>query len=214
MTRGIFSGGAVAAALCLWQVTGSAAADVLAGWSFNGLPAPVAPQIGAQHGTGNIDLAAFNGAGLSWQTGSDLNLFPADAAGESLNFGGTGANGKSAIISTSAVGFADLKLTMAVRATSTGHVSSVIEAFDGELWNLVGGFSLTPSTWAVATFDLASLDYLENQPAFLRLRLEGATSGAGSFRIDNVQIEGTAVPAPASIALAGAALACIRRRRR
>lgn len=202
----------VAALGSMWLAAG-AAADLLAGWHFNGLPAPVAGSIAAQHGSGTADLAAFGGAGLSWQTGSDLNAWTGDVAGESLGIAGTGANGKSAVFSIGTAGYSGLFMSMAVRATSTGHVNSVLEAFDGSGWVSAGGFTLTPSTWSIASFDLGSLAFLNNGVATLRLRLEGATSAQGSLRVDNARLEGSVIPAPGAWALVCGAALCGRRRR-
>jgi len=212
MTPGMFQKCAVVAALAACGMAGGASGDLLAGWNFNGLAAPVASMIAAQHGAGSLDLSAFT-AGLSWQTGSDLNAFGGDLAGEGLGITGTGANGKSAVLSAATAGYGALTLSMAVRSTGTGHVSSVIEAWDGVAWMSVGGFALTPSTWSTASFDLATHSFLNDGTATLRLRLEGASSSSGNFRIDNVRLEGAAIPAPSALALIGTALALGRRRR-
>lgn len=213
MTRGLVSGCAVVAALGAVAFAGSASGDLLAGWSFNGLSTPVASSIAADHGAGTLDLSAFT-AGLSWQAGTDLNAWSGDPAGEGLGVTGTGANGKSAVFTVSSAGYKGLALSMAVRTTGTGHVSSVVEAWNGAGWVLVSGFTLTPSTWSTSSFDLSSKSFLDDGAATLRIRFEGATSSQGNFRLDNVKFEGTAVPAPAALALMGTALSVGRRRRK
>lgn len=213
MNRGRVRGCAVVAALGSAWFSAVAAGDILAGWHFNGLAAPVAASVAAEHGSGSLDLSAFGGSGLSWQAGSDLNAWPGDAAGESLGITGTGANGKSAIFTVATAGYSGLSLSLAARATSTGHLGTVIEALDGGSWVAVGGFTLVPSTWSVATFDLGALTFLDGGEAVLRLRMEGASSSQGSFRIDNVRFEGAVVPASGTMALAGAAGLLGRRRR-
>lgn len=213
MTRGTLRAGAVVAALASLGMAAGAAGDLLAGWNFNGLTTPVTSSVSAQHGFGTLDLAEFAGSGLAWQAGSDLNLWPGDAAGDGLGFSTTSPNGKSATFALSTVGHHSISLSMAVRATSSGHLGSVIEAWDGAGWDLVGGFSLTAGVWSVSSFNLSSLTYLDDGTATLRLRLLGATSGAGNFRIDNVRVEGTPVPAPGVWALLGTALLVGRRRR-
>jgi len=190
-----------------------AAGDLIAGWNFNGQATPVATSIAAQYGSGTLDLAEFGGTGIAWQAGSDLNLWRGDAAGDGLGFSSTSPNGKSATFAMSTAGHHLLSLSMAVRATSSGHVQSLIEAWDGAGWDLVGGFSLTAGVWSVSMFDMSSLTYLDDGMATLRLRLLGATSGAGNFRIDNVRVEGSPVPAPGALALLGTALLMGRRRR-
>lgn len=213
MTRGMGTGCAVVAALGLILTEGAAAADLIAGWHFNGLAAPVSPIVGSQQGSGTLDLTAFT-SGLSWQTGTDLNAWPGDPAGEGLGFTGAAANGKSAVFIMGTLGSDAQTFSLAARATGTGHLQSVVEAWNGAEWSSVGGFTLTASVWSTASFDLSGLGYLDNGVATLRLRLEGASSSQGNFRIDNVRLEGTAVPAPGVLALAGTALATARRRRR
>ena len=212
MKRGFVSGCAVIAALTGGGVAGSAAADLLAGWNFNGLDAPVGASISAQHGSGSLDLSDFT-TGLAWQPGSSLNAWGSGPAGEGLGFTGTSLNGKSAVFTTSSAGYEGLSLSMAVRATATGHMLSVIEAWNGADWQSVGSFSLVGSVWTTASFDLSGLGFLNDGVASLRLRLDGATSAQGNFRVDNVRIEATAIPAPAALALLGCAGLCGRRRR-
>jgi len=214
MTGGIVRSGAVVAAL-VWGGCGMAAsADVLAGWHFNGLPTPVASSIEANHGVGSLDLSAFGGSGLAWQAGTDLNVWASDPAGEGLGFTGTGANGKSAVFTVGTVGYSSLVLSMAARATGTGHISSVIEAWNGSQWIGAGSFTLTASVWSTAIFELSSLGFLDDGVATVRLRLEGASSAQGNLRIDNVRLEGYQVPAPGSLIAMGAALLTACRRRR
>jgi len=213
MTRGSIRGCAVFAALGSLGTCVGAAADLLAAWHFNGLTAPVGASIAADHGSGTLDLSAFGGTGLAWQVGTDLNAWPGDVAGEGLGVTGTGANGKSAVMTVGTVGYAGLSMSLAVRATATGHVSSVVEALNGESWVPVGGFTLAPSTWSTASFDLSSLSFLDEGLATLRVRYEGASSAQGNFRIDNARFEGSAVPAPAACGIAAVALLLVRRRR-
>lgn len=195
-------------------LSSGAAGDLLAGWHFNGLPSPVESAITANHGSGWLDLSGFVGASLGWQTGTDLNAWPGDGAGEGLGFTGTSANGKSAILVVNTMGYSDLSLSMAVRATATGHMSSVVEAWTGGDWTGVGSFNLTAGVWATRTFDLSAFSFLNDGTAIVRVRLEGATSSQGNFRIDNLRLEGTVVPAPGALLLAGAGLTAGRRRRR
>jgi len=202
----------VVAALVVSAAATSASGALLAGWNFNGLAAPVGASVASQHGSGTIDLSAFS-SGLAWQAGTDLNAWSGDAAGDALAFTGTGANGKSAVFTMSTGGHESLAFSLAARATGTGHLQSVIEAWNGSDWVGVGGLSLTASVWSTASFDLAAYDFLEDGTATLRLRLEGASSAQGNLRIDNVRLEGASVPAPGAVVMAASALLLRRRRR-
>ncbi|MFO0893334.1 MAG: hypothetical protein U0574_00065 [Phycisphaerales bacterium] len=214
MTWNGFGGRAAVAALAVACVHGAAEADLLAGWHFNGMAVPVDAAIAADHGTGSIDLTAFGGSGLSWQAGSDLNAWKGDAAGDALTFTGSSLNGKSAEIVAPTKGFQGLQLSFAVRRTASGFATSTVEVWDGGNWLLAGQITAAPSTWTVVSFDLSRYAFLNAGSAKLRVKVDGASSGSGTLRLDNVRLEGSVIPAPGPAAVGAAAAAAVRRRRR
>lgn len=196
---------------------GSSQAALIAYWHFNDLDltggAP--SSISADSGVGTISLANWGGT-IDNFAGSTINRLGTDLAGVSLSLVNSSGNGSFIAIDFSTMGLTDVVLTFATRGTSTG--------FDSGLWSYstngidftpsgVGNTARTASTFALATVDLSSVTAINNQASVtLRYTLDGATSGSGNNRIDNLQIN--AIPEP-SISLFSAlgGLALLRRRR-
>jgi uncharacterized protein (TIGR03382 family) len=112
-------------------------------------------------------------------------------------------------------GYQDLAVSYAVRGTSSGFTTHIWAwSTDGVSFTDFGSVSGTNvSTYFVAT--LNTLTALDNaSTAFLRLTFTGATTSSGNNRLDNIQFNASAIPAPGAIALLGVAgLAAGRRRR-
>ena len=71
------------------------------------------------------------------------------------------------------------------------------------------------SVWRVRTFDFSAVNAIEGQSTvYLAVAMLNGTNTGGNIRIDNVQINGTSIPAPASAALVGVAGVFAARRRR
>ncbi len=164
-------------------------------------------------GNGTLDFTSF-GTGATSLGGTDLNAQASVLAGDSLGLSGMSHNGAFAQIDLSTAGMADLSLSFATRRTATGFSNNRVEAWIGGSWTLVSTFSGPTTTWEVITVDLSALNALENGLASLRLVFDGATSGSGNIRIDNLTIEGSAVPVPGAVALLGLAGVLGTRRRR
>ena len=197
---------ALVGASVLWFGACSARADVVASWHFNGLTAGVPGAVAADAGTGSMSLAQFTG-GLGTLAGTDVNALAGDAAGLGLAVTGSGQNGKWIEITADTTGRTQLSLSMAARRSSSGFAQSVIEAWDGQGWRTAAVVEPSATQWQQHVVDLRPLTFLENGSARLRIRLEGATSGSGNVRFDNLRVEGVAVPAPGAAASASAGLA-------
>jgi hypothetical protein len=204
---------ALVGAVVVASGTGTAEAGLVAHWNFNGINPATGTVVAASSGAGSLDFASF-GDGATVFGGSDLNLQGSDPAGDSLGLIGSSNNGSFAEISLSTLGSADLSLSFAVRRSGTGFGANKVQALLGGAWSDVASFTASSTAWSVVTVNLAALDSLENGTASLRLVFDGATSGLGTVRFDNLAISGSAVPAPGALSLAGLAAALTGRRRR
>lgn len=231
----------LAVALSAIAIATTASADLLAYWNQNNNGLPVSgfgftpssfPQA-ADSGVGSATLSV--GGGLTASTivngngttvyewvesfaGSTLNALNGDAAGGSISLeGGTGSgnNGAYFQFAFNMSGYQDLAVSYAVRGTSSGFTTHTWAwSTDGVSFTDFGSVSGTNvSTYFVAT--LNTLTALDNaSTAFLRLTFTGATTSSGNNRLDNIQFNASAIPAPGAIALLGVAgLAAGRRRR-
>lgn len=193
-------------------ISARAGADMVAFWHFNGFDPANGPLVTASSGSGSIDCTSF-GTGLTSFGGTDVNAPDGIVAGESLGLTGSSHNGAIAQLSVGTAGFGDLSLSFAARRSATGFGTDRLEALVNGVWTLVTTFNPSTTAWTTITVDLSPLDALENGTAALRMVFDGASSGSGTVRIDNLTITGSAVPAPGAIALLGAAGLVGRRRR-
>jgi MYXO-CTERM domain-containing protein len=203
----------VVSCAALVLATNCAQADVVSYWHFNGFDPANGAIVAASTGTGTVNCTSF-GTGLTSFGGTDVNAPDGIVAGDSLGLTGSSHNGAIAEISLSTVGFGDLTVSFAARRSTTGFGNDRLEALVNGAWTLVSAFNPSTTAWTTHTFDLSSLNGLENGIASLRLVFDGASSGSGTVRFDNLMVSGSAVPAPGVIALLGAAGLVGRRRRR
>ncbi len=192
---------------------GSASAEMVAFWNFNGFDPDNGPIVAASSGSGTVNCTSF-GTGLTSFAGTDVNAPTGVLAGDSVGLTGSSNNGAFALIEFSSVGYNDLSLSFAARRSSTGFGNDRVEALVGGVWTLVSTFNPSTTAWTTVTVDLSSFSSLNNSAAALRLVFDGATSGSGTVRFDNLLLSGSAVPGPGALALLGCAGIVARRRRR
>jgi hypothetical protein len=215
-------------------------ADLVAYWNFNNLTAgttTAAPSNANQTsysvttGAGTLDLVGWTSRGgtaspwgITNYAGSTSNSL--DVAGQALAVeGGISStagspvlnNGAKLILGFNLSGYIDPVLTFASRNTGTGFNNNTVEwSTDGTTYSAFGSYSLT-TTFALKTFDFSSISQLDNSSSvFIRINFLGATNASGNNRIDNIQLNATAVPEPTSaglLALTGFAGLVFRRRR-
>ncbi len=169
---------------------------------------------------GNGSLSeTFNGSGTTAFGGSTINAQGADVAGQALaltggsNGSGTPNNAAYLQLQINTVGYSGLTLSFATQKTANGFNSNQLS------YSTNGGVSFTPvgstynpaTSFALQSFDLSSVTALDNvSDVRLRLVFNGATSGSGNNRIDNLKVTAV-VPAPSSaLVLLFGAVPCVR----
>ncbi len=179
----------------------SAQAALIANWNFGSaasgtqatLPIP------ATRGTGSL-TSNFVASNVTYFTGSTVNAVSPDTAGADLAFVNQSNNGRYFTLENlNTTGQQDLIFTAALRRTGTGFTSAQVQysvnggAFTnfGSALN-IGGFGTTHTLW---TINLSSLNVIENiSDLDLRFVLNGSSSSSGNIRLDNIQVNGTAIP--------------------
>lgn len=201
---------ALAAGLAM---TGSAGAEVLAAWNFNANDGDLY-NWAASYGTGTLTL---DGAWtqLSVVTGSDLNARFGDTAGDALNLKSNQNNGRDLDFLVDTSGYESIQLSFdSVRNAQGFNGNQIWYSLDGSSYNLLDTFG-PPTSYDTMSFDMSSLTELNDaEQVFIRIRFNGAGNNGGMNRLDNVVIEGSAVPTPGALALLGVAMALAGRRRR
>ena len=205
-------------------------AAVVGYWNFNDLTTfPSNLQFGASTGAGVIFADGSNGSSsfttggsnpeLSSIAGSSLGASNGDPAGLALKVANSSANGKSIVIRFSMAGFSGLGVQYDVRRVAgtgaAGFDPNVWEwSTDASSWNELATVSVTDAS-SFVTKTIAPTSALDGAAvAYLRITFVGASGPNGHNRIDNLTLSATAVPAPGSIALLGAAGLIASRRRR
>lgn len=212
-------------ALLLLLLSGSAGIGLgqtlIAGWDFQttatggtaAAAAPGSPSIyTANFGSGNIYLNGTNGSS-SWitaTTGNEVTSFGGTTVNAGTGFstitsgtsalallGGTSnsANGKSIVFKFSMSGYKDLVVSYATQKTATGFATQQWDySTNGTSWTAVQSISTIPTSYATQTLStITGLDNATN--GYLRLTFSGATAAAGNNRLDNVQLNATAITA-------------------
>ena len=204
-------------AILLGGMTANGHADLLAGWSFNGVD-PAASMFAADEGLGGIDPAGMGGA-LDFFAGTTINGLSGWSAGESMGFRGAEAEGGSFVINAwPAPGLGlpveHLVVSFAAKRSSTGCALVRVDHWWNGGWAGVG-FATIGTEWGMHQLELPDAAPFTDAVAF-RVTVSGSTGSQGTVRFDNVMLHGAPVPAPGSIALlgVGGVVSGARRRRR
>ncbi|MBR6062675.1 MAG: T9SS type A sorting domain-containing protein [Bacteroidales bacterium] len=191
--------------------------QTLAFYSFNQLDSAPNTQTlimsdgGLQMGTATMYLDGTNGSS-SWTAATELNSFAGSAVnalenvpyGRDLALRNSTANGKSVVFNLSTTGFQGMVLSYAFRRTGTGFNSCVWEySTDGTNYTVATTktYNTTVSPHQLETVDMSGVTALnDKENVYLRLTVDGCSSGSGNVRLDNVKFtanpEGPDVYAP------------------
>ncbi|MBI1367069.1 MAG: PEP-CTERM sorting domain-containing protein [Planctomycetes bacterium] len=203
------------AGLSLAATASAARADLLAYWNFNtgfnsanvntannawALATPIAANAGS--GSGSISLASWTGTTDAFN-GDTTNALFGDAAGATLSLESSAGNNSWIDVSLSTTGYENIILTLAGRGTSTGFSTGTWSwSTDGSTFTTLVGTNTatTGSSFSLKTADFSAISGVNNAASLtLRYTLSGATSTSGNNRIDNVQINGTALAAAPTV---------------
>lgn len=197
-------------------------ADFLAEWTFEtSVPATAGDHVAEGGLFAGISLASGNHA-----SGATVYSNPVgNGSLESFSSNNWGV-GDYYQFTTSTVGFMNITISWDQTRSSTGpQFFDLYYSTDGTNFTLlvdnydvpaISWSSTMPDATGTTSFAEAGPAALDNQATiWFRMVADSAASGtAGSNRVDNVVIAGTAIPAPGALALLGIAGLGARRRRR
>ncbi|GDX98446.1 hypothetical protein LBMAG48_08500 [Phycisphaerae bacterium] len=227
------AGAASAEVVAYWAFPGTvpaANANYIIGW-------PIAADVKANAGPATLDTDAnkYDGSSaptavqqgaMQLLTGDVLNAVSPFTAGSGLgmrNLNITGGQqnlteGKSIILTFDASNYQNMVLSFAERYSATGPTTvSVSVSSDGVNYTSAGSFATNRnSTFSVRSVDLSSFTSINNDSQiFAKITVTGYNTGSnGAARFDNIKVDGTLIPTPGALALAGAAGLMVARRRR
>lgn len=166
-------------------------------------------------GTANGSVGTFAGdAGLINGISGEVQGGALTLVGNTGSSGTVSNNGKTITFNFSTAGYSGITMAWSGRGTGTGFNNNKIEtSTDGVNWvTQVASYSSTSGTFALFSYGLTSA---ADNASNLRVRItfNGASSGAGNNRIDNLSFT-AAIPAPGSLALLGLGGLVAGRRRR
>ena len=200
---------------------GGGASGLIAGWDFQtttsgGTAVAAVPScpttLVANFGSGTLYLNGLNGSStwITTTTGNELSAFGGSTVNAGVGFssttsgvgslamiGGTGfsANGKKMVFKFSMSGCRDLVVSYATQRSGTGFTTHQWEtSLDGSNWTTAETKTITATSFSLTT--LQTITSLDNaSTAYLRLTVTGATNSTGNNRLDNIQLNATAVVA-------------------
>ncbi|MES2697548.1 MAG: PEP-CTERM sorting domain-containing protein [Verrucomicrobiota bacterium] len=187
-----------------------------------GSPLTYSANVGAQAGTARIFLNGTNGSS-TWTSlasnpqvtsfgGSNLNtsgttLSTTTSGAASLAIANSSANGQAMTFVFSMTGFSNLSLSYATQRTSTGFTGNQwAYSVDGVNFTNFGTAIAPATSYSVISGASVSLAPADNAlinnatTVTLRYTVTGASSAAGNNRLDNFQLNATAIPEPSTYA--------------
>lgn len=212
-----------------------AGADVVAGWSIPTALPVNPPPTGTTYVYGVADLGTnIAGSSLGGVHASAATAWtsPSGNGSQYSLSSNTWAIGDYYEVRLSTLGYTDISISWDQARSSTGPSSfALVMSVDGGLnfTTLLASYAVlqsggggAPGTWAAATprqaiytISSAAIDAADRADVIFRMvSLVAAGGTSGSNRIDNVSVEGVAIPGPGAAVLLGLAGLASRRRRR
>ena len=200
--------------IAMMMMTMLNAQTTLALWTFDDLPGEQTPppykafpsntDFGVQMGTAFIYADGTNGSSDFINSGSNpqLNSFSGYTlndprtppnAGKDLGIANQTSNNKSIVFKFSTTGYQNIILTFACRGSGTGF-NSHLWAYSTDGVNFTdypdNNTSSRESSYSLKTVDFTGVTAIADKPnVYIRLTVNGATSGSGNNRFDNIKID-------------------------
>jgi hypothetical protein len=230
---GMFRMKIVCMVFALAMAASQSQAAMVAYWSFNETfpPASTSMSFAPTLGAGTADLA-LNFVNVGTFSGTTLNAVGATPAGTSLRIGNGEFlgdplnNGSTLTLGFSLQGMMNPIISMASRRSHNSFEDVTVDYstdginFTSFAGNFAGGRGgrddLVGNPFTLKTIDLTGLGFQQSPNAFVRLTFNGAISGSAVFDVDNIKVNASAVPEPASLALVslGCGLGVVMKKRR
>jgi len=195
--------------------------DTIAVWNFNDGVSGTSGGVNeflVDFGSG-IMGSSFAASNVGNAAGSTVNAYGDDPAGRALRLSSSANNGEDLTWNVSTEGFDSIGIGFAVQGTGTGFSrNQFLYSLDsGASWLNFGPLFNPASSFALRNFDLSGITGISDNPsAAFRILFNGATSGSGNNKIDNLIVSGnpistpnpTPVPESSTIALTAGGLVC------
>ena len=172
----------------------ASAQSVLHYWNFNDPVEngnPWSEPVEATIGEGVITFS-FNEGSLEDFGGTTTNAQEGDEAGASFAVVGEEQNGEHFDIEVSTTGDTGAQLAYATQGTSTGFNEQTISySADGGSTFETHDTVTVPGSFELRSFDFSDVSELNDNPdVVFRVTVDGATSGSGNNRFDNITVTG------------------------
>ncbi|MFN2260806.1 MAG: beta strand repeat-containing protein [Psychroflexus sp.] len=171
-----------------WDFNGTAP-----GGNFNTSPLELDNRV---NGNGSITHNLTNAEDFG---GNDSNACVGSNAGKAFSPRNSENNGNYFDLNFSSSGYQNLTLSFWVRRTGTGFDNNQIQysTDSGQNFSNLTSGSFSPSnstTGSVHSFDFSSITEVnDTENLVIRILLDGATSGTGNNRYDNIKLEGSPI---------------------
>lgn len=205
----------------------SAQAAIITQWNFEAQNTVASVGSGTASLIGGTTATFATGFGGTGTFGWNVTAFPN---------AGTGNKSAGVQFAVSTSGFQGIKVSYNHRHSNTSANTNVLQyTINGTTWVDAATFTFTPAstgtgdTWYSRSFDFTGVAGVDNNALFavrvvaayapstsnyLASRSTSTYAGTGTYRFDDVTIEGTAIPTSGSLALMGLGVAVAARRRR
>jgi hypothetical protein len=185
----------------LWALAPAAEADTIALWNFNDAVASStggALEFLVDRGAG-VMFSSFPAASVGNIGGTLVNSQEGDPAGQALRLTGNGNNGLDLVWQAGTAGYESIVVSFASQRSGTGFSRNrfYYSADSGGTWTSFGDVFDPPSAYGLLSFDLSAVALLNDNPnAAFRIVFDGASSGSGNNRLDNLLVSGSLIPEP------------------